>query len=362
MGGERDRLAARGGAAVLLCLLASACIPGSGAGVRGAPPLAPPIAEPAPEVAPAEADDRLADIVLRTLNPTPSLAAPSIVADARDVAANSYTVQPGDTLRGIGNRTGAGSEAIAAANGLTPPYIVRGGQQLLIPAGRYHDVRAGQTGIAIARAYGVPWAAVVADNGLAEPFVLRVGRRLRLPTGSATPGDDSEATAINIDDVVTGSRPASDVREPVTRTGAAAAATPPLASSTQVSAAGFRWPLSGQVLRRFGAQPGGIVSQGIDIGAALGTPVRAARAGRIAYAGSDIAVLGGVVLIEHDGGWISAYGYLDQVAVSVGQQVPAGAIIATVGETGQATTPQLHFELRRTRVAVDPLPLLPLRR
>ncbi|MFX9597070.1 LysM peptidoglycan-binding domain-containing protein, partial [Acinetobacter baumannii] len=80
------------------------------------------------------------------------------------ISATSYIVRPGDTLRAVGDRTGAGSEAIARANGLTPPFVIQPGQRLDIPGGRYHLVRAGQTGIAIARAYGVDWSRIVSAN------------------------------------------------------------------------------------------------------------------------------------------------------------------------------------------------------
>src|SRR3546814_3732274 len=53
------------------------------------------------------------------------------------------------------------------------PYVIRAGQRLTIPGGRYHEITRGQTGIAIARAYGVEWSRIVAVNGLTEPYLLR---------------------------------------------------------------------------------------------------------------------------------------------------------------------------------------------
>jgi murein DD-endopeptidase MepM/ murein hydrolase activator NlpD len=115
----------------------------------------------------------------------------------------------------------------------------------------------------------------------------------------------------------------------------------------------------GRIIGRYGPAGAGRVNNGIKIAAPLGTPVRAARAGRVVYAGSEIGLLGGLILIEHDGGWHSAYGHLDRVAVHVGDRVAAGAIIATVGQSGQVPSPQLHFEIRRNRATVDPLRQLP---
>src|SRR3546814_4402308 len=72
------------------------------------------------------------------------------------------------------------------------PYVIRAGQRLTIPGGRYHEITRGQTGIAIARAYGVEWSRIVAVNGLTEPYLLRTGWRLLIP-GGAEPGQTSAA-------------------------------------------------------------------------------------------------------------------------------------------------------------------------
>jgi murein DD-endopeptidase MepM/ murein hydrolase activator NlpD len=323
-------------------------------------------------------DNLLAGIELRPLPAATPL--PTVRRNARQVEARDYIVQPGDTLRGIGNRTGAGSEAIAAANSLSAPFVLRPGQRLAIPGGRYHEVNAGETGIAIARAYGVAWSALIAENGLVEPYILRVGQRLRLPAGSVrpmTPEESAAAFTLDIDDIMTGSAPAvappvtaparPPARPPATTATAPATrptpppATAPTAAPTVAGATRFVWPLDGRVLQRFGPAGGGRVNDGIKIAASRGAPVRAAAGGRIAYAGTDVPLLGGLILIEHSGGWISAYGHLDRVAVRNGDVVESGAIIATAGESGQVREPQLHFELRQNRRPVDPLRQLPAR-
>lgn len=322
------------------------------------PPPAPAqqsVATPTRTVGDGGPEDLLSGVELRPLPVATPL--PPINRNARLVDARDYVVQPGDTLRGIGNRTGAGSEAIAAANALTAPYVLRPGQRLAIPGGRYHEVSPGETGIAIARAYGVSWTALIAENALVEPYVLRVGQRLRLPGGAPTPVTPEESAAaftLDIDDIVTGSAPAA------APPAATAPARPPV-SPAVATATRFAWPLEGRLLQRFGPAGGGRVNDGIKIAASLGAPVRAAAGGRIAYAGTDVPLLGGLILIEHSGGWISAYGHLDRVAVRNGDVVESGAIIATAGESGQVREPQLHFELRQNRRPVDPLRQLPAR-
>ncbi len=316
---------------------------------------------PSRTVAGGSPDDLLAGITLRPLPSGTTGTALAVTANARSVAAGRYVVRPGDTLRGIGNRTGAGSEALALANRLAPPYLIHAGQTLIVPAGRYHEVLEGQTGIAIARAYGVRWADIVGVNALAEPAVLRVGQRLRLPDGaSRTTGDSLEARAsafhLDIDDIVTGSQPAERVA-----TTPPASATIANATSSPTGPQRFAWPLTGRLLQRFGPAGGGRVNSGIKIAAPLGTPVRAAAGGVVSYAGNEVPLLGGLVLIDHGGGWVSAYGHLDRVAVRPGEHIAADAIIATSGESGQAREPELHFELRHNRQPVDPLRELPSR-
>ncbi len=290
-----------------------------------------------------------------------------VATNAKWVGASSYTVRPGDTLRSIGEMTGAGSNAIAMENDLAPPFTLRAGQALRIPAGLYHRVGAGETGIGIARAYGADWGEIVTINALDEPYILRVGQRLRLPSHArALPAVDVAARAaafkLDIDDIATGSQPAltADARP------AAASAAPARPVTTAIAApatfAGrFQWPLTGPVIARFGPLAPGKVNDGINIAAPKGAPIHAAGNGVVAYAGNQIAVYGGLILIDHGGGWMSAYGHAGEIDVQRGQAVKAGDVIGRAGATGQVQKPQLHFQLRRNRVPVDPMKQLPPR-
>lgn len=292
-----------------------------------------------------------------------------VVTNARDVEASFYTVRRGDTLRAIGTMTGAGSEAIAMENDLAPPYTLHPGQQLRIPGGLYHRVAAGETGIGIAQAYGVDWGEVVTINAFSEPYILRVGQRLRLPR-EARPLPPREvdvaaraaAFTLDIDDIATGSQPA--LAEGARTTSATAA--PRRAVTTAIAppktfSGRFAWPLGGAVIAKFGPLAPGKINDGINIAAAKGTPIHAAADGVVAYAGDQIAVYGGLVLIDHGGGWMSAYGHAGRIDVQRGQAVKAGDVIGLAGATGQVQAPQLHFQLRRNRVPVDPLKQLPPR-
>ena len=100
---------------------------------------------------------------------------------------------------------------------------------------------------------------------------------------------------------------------------------------------------------------------GIDIGAAAGTAVHAARDGTVAEVGVD-DILGSYLVITHPGGWQTVYGHLSSAAVAAGAKVALGAVVGAVGSTGKATGPHLHFEVRRKGSAVDPFPLLAIKK
>lgn len=352
---------ARRWAALTLGLLLGGCIPATDRPART--PYPPPPA-PAPAPPPARASD---GIVQKLPAPRPAWESRPVTPDAQTVAEQHYVVQSGDTLGSIAERTGAGITVIAAANGLAAPgYVVRTGQRLAIPGGRYHLVRQGQTGIAIARAYGVEWSRIVAANDLVEPYVLRTGQRVLIPGGDrpSSAAERAAAFRLDIDDIITGGEPAIAANQRP----AEAVATPRrvLPATTAVSApvaapGGFLWPVDGPVVKRFGAGASGERNDGIEIGAPPGTAIRATAGGTVAYVGDAITALGGLVIIKHGGGWISVYGHASRLLVQRGQAVGRGEKIALSGDTGYADRPEVHFELRRGRGPVDPLAHLPAR-
>jgi murein DD-endopeptidase MepM/ murein hydrolase activator NlpD len=214
---------------------------------------------------------------------------------------------------------------------------------------RYHQVSAGETGIAIARAYGVPWRDLVAANGLTEPFVIKAGQKLLLPA-SATPSMEARARAfrLDIDDILTGGEPAQP-RRPTSL--------PAIAEPARF-AGRFDWPIPGRVVTRFGPAGPGRVNQGIDIAAPSGGAIRAAADGVVAFVGDGVPGYGGLILVRHGDGWISAYGYAARADVKRGDNVRRGDPIGVVSaEAG----PALHFELRKNRKPVDPVAWLPRR-
>ncbi|WP_081111944.1 M23 family metallopeptidase [Bdellovibrio bacteriovorus] len=98
---------------------------------------------------------------------------------------------------------------------------------------------------------------------------------------------------------------------------------------------------------------------GIDLAAPKGTPILASQAGTVIYAGREFRGYGKMVLIESGNGFATLYAHFDKILVAEGQKVRQGEVIGAMGRTGRATGVHLHFEVRKNRGPIDPLPLLP---
>lgn len=126
---------------------------------------------------------------------------------------------------------------------------------------------------------------------------------------------------------------------------------------------GFIWPAQGVITGHFGdpRYENGVldhIHEGIDIACAIGTPVVAAKAGRVSFAGSSSGY-GSLVTIDHGGGQETRYGHLSRFACSAGAEVAQGRVVAYSGNTGTSSGPHLHFETRFGGAARDPLDYLP---
>ncbi len=134
---------------------------------------------------------------------------------------------------------------------------------------------------------------------------------------------------------------------------AAAAPSQPVAGPPAPSAgASLLWPVSGPVTSGFGFR-WGRMHEGIDIGVPSGTPVHAAAAGTVVYAGS-LGGYGNIVVIDHGNGISTAYAHNSSLSVAQGASVGAGSVIALSGNTGHSTGPHVHFEVRVDGAPVDP--------
>ena len=267
-------------------------------------------------------------------------------------SSNYVTVQRGDTLYSISRRYGVPLKDLINTNNLHAPYTLHVGQRLSLPTKQYHTVQRGDTLYSIARQYNVDVTSLSRVNNLQTPYSLSVGDRLVLPASVGSVPAASYNTAQNTSTVSVTAKSAAYTpakSAPVTDSYVA-----PKARKTK-----FDWPVKGTIISGYGNLGSGRKNDGINIKAALGTNVKAADSGTVAYAGNELKGFGNLILIKHTDGWITAYAHNDRLFVKKGQKVTRGEKIATVGSTGSVTTPQLHVEVRSGKKAVNPRPYLP---
>lgn len=116
----------------------------------------------------------------------------------------------------------------------------------------------------------------------------------------------------------------------------------------------FEWPvIGGKVLSRYG-KSGNKFNEGINIAAPLGSPVTAAGDGKVIYIGNNIEGYGNLIIVKHSGDYMTAYSHVQDILVERGVQVKKGESIATVGQTGNISAPQLHFSVRKGKKTINP--------
>ena len=250
-----------------------------------------------------------------TLAPPPKAKEPA-PADAPKVARGAYTVQSGDTLSKISRNTGVSVEALKQANGL-------------------------------------------------QDGNLRAGQTLKVPDGSSTVAAAAPVDPAKTASIAKPAAPAPKAEQPaptqaVAKEDKAAieqAALSPEQAPGSTGIGKMRWPVQGKVISGFG-KGSGKSNDGIDIAVPAGTPVKAAENGVVIYAGDGLKEFGNTVLVKHDNGLVTVYGNASELKVKRGQQVKRGQELALSGMTGNAKSPQVHFEVRKNSAPVNPATFL----
>jgi murein DD-endopeptidase MepM/ murein hydrolase activator NlpD len=301
------------------------------------------------------------------------------------------TVGPGETLEMISRRYGVPVAAIMEANSIANPAMVHPGEHLVIPRRQspagyappaprvassgspapatasprialaptsgVHVVAPGETLHSIARLYGKPVLVLARANNIPPDTMVRVGERIvipdvRPPAHPATVPAHAEAAPAQGPDLAT-------VESPHSARYATTEALPPQDGAVKTAGpAGqlpsFRWPVRGRVIAGFGPKPNGLQNDGINLAVPEGTPIKAAEDGVVAYAGNELKGYGNLVLLRHADGFVTAYAHASDILVKRGETVKRGQVIAHSGATGNVTSPQLHFEIRKGATPVDP--------
>jgi murein DD-endopeptidase MepM/ murein hydrolase activator NlpD len=325
-------------------------------------------------VAPADIkpvyDIRNAPVPVPYPNKKPARSRANDQTRALSASGGQAVVDRGDTLYAMSRRYGVPVQDLVAANGLRPPYALHVGQVLALPSLTRHVVQRGETGYSISRKYNVRVDRLMALNNIKAPFTLAVGQSLRLP-GQVLNNNTVQQTnrsgassVVQARDVIRPSSssqkitPKSNTNTPKTPTATPKERVTRVAQPPRKTINRFAWPVEGQLASRFGPKEGGLHNDGINILARQGTPVKAAEDGVVAYASNALEGYGNLLLIKHSGGWVTAYAHNERLLVRAGDKIKEGQVIARVGATGGVKRPQLHFEIRKGRRALDPLQYL----
>jgi len=280
-------------------------------------------------------------------------------------ASRTVTVKRGDTLSAISRRHGASVADIMAANNLKNTRLSLN-QKLIIPGkgavkatkrtASTYRVKRGDTLSLIASKHGIAFQDLAKYNGIRETTVLQLNQELKIPGGASGPVQvASRGSAIPLPKV-NPARPANKAA-PVAKPKKTASARKKktLPAPQPMTGNQFRWPVRGRVISGYGAKPNGKHNDGINVAVPLGTSIKAAENGVVAYAGSELEGYGNLVLIRHANNWVSAYAHNDSILVKRGDEVRRGQTIGKAGKTGSVSQPQVHFELRKGSQPVNPL-------
>jgi murein DD-endopeptidase MepM/ murein hydrolase activator NlpD len=320
------------------------------------------------------------------------------------------TVGRGETVETIARRHGVPASAIMQTNNLASPTAVRPGQRLVIPryvsggvpqaqphvaavqpvpsavpaapapvashapaAGEHvHVVQPGESLIGLSRRYNVPLATLAKANHVEVYHKVAMGDRIVIPGGARAtvaqrPVQQPQTQVASAAPAawpapapprVQAPAVAKVQTVPVETARVATEAPAPESSVKQAEATGampsFRWPVKGRIIAAFGQNANGTTNDGINLAVPEGTPVKAAEDGVVAYAGNELKGYGNLVLVRHSNGYVSAYANASELLVKRGDSVKRGQTIAHAGQTGNVTSPQLHFEIRKGSTPVDP--------
>jgi murein DD-endopeptidase MepM/ murein hydrolase activator NlpD len=297
-------------------------------------PIVPPLVETEPALAPIAA-------------PAPAPAPRSAAGSDESGWSGSYTVARGDSLYAIARKHGIRLNDLERENNISNPRKVMPGTVLKVPrpgeaqrAAAARPARVARAPVVPAAAKPVPTTSLSSGPPSVEPTIINSRTRVAaLGKDAANPS----GTAADVSPIAPAASNGAPLRD------AAASASKSAAPTTK-----FRWPARGKIITNFGPQADGR-NEGINISLPRGADVYAAEGGVVTYAGDGVKGYGNLLLIRHDGGWITAYAHNDSLAVKSGESVRRGQVIAKAGATGSVDHPQLHFEIRQGTKPVDPV-------
>lgn len=177
-------------------------------------------------------------------------------------------------------------------------------------------------------------------------------RRIEIVSNSKVNHQENTSNVLKDDDIIL-----VDEEEPIKATLHTSAAQEK--KEIEVDDSKYIWPVNGKVISNFGEMQQGIKNDGIKIQAPENTQVLATKSGKVVYVGNEVKSLGNMLIVQHTDGSLSAYGNLRQSGVKKGDKVKQGEAIAFVGKSGDVSSPQLYFSIRKDKKPVNPIKYLP---
>lgn len=305
----------------------------------------------------------------------------------------------GDTFSTMASRVGLSGDELARHNGLPVAYRARAGEIFALPRNvggelvggaaawnpaiittaidrtsgtgtpgstitpggvepQRHRAETGETAYSIARLYNVSVTALASWNGLGPDLAVRPGQLLLIPAAApASVAPLDSATDVTEPGAETEIIPPPSADDPLPDPEEAVVVpdSPDLQEFRSPDPTRLSAPVSGSIVLPYSPASGPNKNEGVDFGAAAGTPVKAAADGTVALISDALGGLGTILLIRHEGDLLTVYGRIAGVTVTKGQKVSRGQ---TIGVVADNDPPTLHFEVRKGTQSVDPSPYL----
>lgn len=209
--------------------------------------------------------------------------------------------------------------------GKSPPSA----EKKVVKTGVYHVVERHQTFYRICKTYGVDLEKTASLNRISDPSKIEVGQQIFIPGAKKV-----LKVEIYIEDVAAES---PDMKE----------------EKVVEKRPDFIWPIKGQLSNPFDNSEDSR-HMGIDISSPLGTAIKAASSGKVLYSGNTVKGYGNLIILRHSNELVTVYAHNQVNLVEEGAWVERGQVIGKVGQTGRASGPHLHFEIRKNNRAVNP--------
>ncbi len=260
----------------------------------------------------------------------------------KEPSSSFYTVKKGDNLYLISKKYNVTIQKIINFNNIDFPYKIYPNQKIFIPRERIHIVSKGETLYSISRKYKTDIFSIRKFNKLKNTNIIEINQKLVIPENNKKISKKKKFKAKKIDKK---KKIAAKTKKKIN-----------IPKSNYKEK--FAWPVKGKIILKFGSSSPGLFNDGINISSSSGAKVRASGDGEIVYSGNEIPGYGNLILIRHSKNWITAYAHLDKILIKKGSFVKKGDHIGSVGSSGNVQNPQLHFEIRKGKEAVDPLKYL----